>query len=214
MILSERLQSFRQPEIPFAFFDFDGTLTYSDTLMPFLHHVTGVSYYPKLMKLSPILLAYVAKFIQNDVAKEHVLTEFIGQSDTHQIFQAACEFVMKKLPNLLLPTGMEKLYEHQNLGHYCILVSASPELYLSKWAQQHQFDGILATQLAVESGQFTGKLLGKNCFGAAKVERIETEYGADCWRNSFAYSDSLSDLPMLQCASKGFLLRKNQFVLI
>ena len=182
MILSERLQRGRQAEIPFAFFDFDGTLTRSDTFMPFLHHCAGWRYYPKLLLVAPVLAGYLTKLVANDVAKEAVLTE-----------------------------GMQKLHEHRQQGHYCILVSASPELYLTEWAKQQGFDGILGTRLAVSDGRLTGKLSGSNCFGEEKVVRIETEYGKNCWRDSFAYSDSATDMPLLKRAANGFLWNKHTF---
>ncbi|WP_257292907.1 haloacid dehalogenase-like hydrolase, partial [Endozoicomonas sp. ONNA1] len=53
-----------------AFFDFDGTLTTGDTLMPFLKYVLGRrKYYAKLFLVSPILVAYFAKVLRNDIAK-------------------------------------------------------------------------------------------------------------------------------------------------
>ena len=211
MILSERLQRGRQAEIPFAFFDFDGTLTRSDTFMPFLHHCAGWRYYPKLLLVAPVLAGYLTKLVANDVAKEAVLTAFLRGCTEAKLEKAACTFVMQELPHRLLPEGMQKLHEHRRQGHYCILVSASPELYLTEWAKQQGFDGILGTRLAVSDGQLTGKLSGRNCFGEEKVVRIEAEYGAGCWQNSFAYSDSDTDMPLLKRAANGFLWNKHTF---
>lgn len=211
MILSERLQRGRQAEIPFAFFDFDGTLTRSDTFMPFLHYCAGWRYYPKLLRVAPVLAGYLTKLVANDVAKEAVLTAFLRGCTETQLEKAACTFVQQGLPHRLLPEGMQKLYEHRQKGHYCILVSASPELYLTEWAKQQGFDGILGTRLAVSDGRLTGKLSGRNCFGEEKVVRIEAEYGQNCWCNSFAYSDSVTDMPMLQRAAHGFLWHKQTF---
>lgn len=211
MILSERLQRGRQAEIPFAFFDFDGTLTRSDTFMPFLHHCAGWRYYPKLLLVAPVLAGYLTKLVANDVAKEAVLTAFLRGCTETRLEKAACTFVAQELPRRLLSEGMQKLHEHQQQGHYCILVSASPELYLTEWARQQGFDGILGTRLAVSDGRLTGKLSGRNCFGEEKVVRIETEYGQDCWRDSFAYSDSVTDMPLLKRAANGFLWKKHIF---
>ena len=103
MILSERLQRGRQAEIPFAFFDFDGTLTRSDTFMPFLHHCAGWRYYPKLLLVAPVLAGYLTKLVANDVAKEAVLTEFLRGCTETQLEKAACTFVTQELPHRLLP---------------------------------------------------------------------------------------------------------------
>ena len=87
MILNEKLKN-RQPDTPIAYFDFDGTLTQSDTLMPFLQHYSGTQYYRKLLRVAPILLGYLAKIVPNGVVKERVLTEFLGQQSEQKVQQA------------------------------------------------------------------------------------------------------------------------------
>ena len=47
-----------------AAFDFDGTLTHRDTLLPFLLHVAGpVKFLIKMVIVAPILLGYALGFI-------------------------------------------------------------------------------------------------------------------------------------------------------
>lgn len=64
---------------PFAFFDFDGTLTVKDSLLPFLRKVSGSStFYKKILCHSPVLLGYLLKFIENHRAKEIILSSFLS----------------------------------------------------------------------------------------------------------------------------------------
>jgi phosphoserine phosphatase len=61
-------------------------------------------------------------------------------------------------------------------------------------------DETLSTQLEVADGQFTGKLLGPACYGPGKVhwaEKLTTTRELDL-RSSWFYTDSYSDLPMLE----------------
>ncbi|ULJ64644.1 HAD family hydrolase [Wielerella bovis] len=198
----------------YAFFDFDGTLTRTDTVLPFVRYVAqnDAVYWRKLLQISPYLLGYLSGCVSNLVAKEKVFTAFLANMPSEIAQNKADDFARFRLPELLLPAGMAKLAQHRERGDICVLVSASPELYLHTWAAQHGFACVLGTRLQVVSGCLNGKVAGENCIGAEKVARIEAEFGAECWTNSVAYSDSRVDLPMLQRATQGFLLHKGEFV--
>lgn len=211
MILSKRLQQ-REKDVPFAFFDFDGTLTTKDSFMPFLKYCVGsTQYYLKLIPILPILVGYLVGWIKNDRAKEIVLTHYLKGWSLATLETQSQGFNNEILPSMLLEEGLNALKHYQKQGYYCVLVSASPELYLKYWVEKYGFDGLIGTQLAFDNGILTGKLQGKNCFGEEKVKRIEAEFGIECWKNSVAYSDSKVDLPMLIQAEQGFLLVNQQF---
>lgn len=218
MIFSESLkQEFINQEFNkdacFVFFDFDGTLTAKDSFMPFLKFCVGSwQYYFKLIIILPILVAYSLRLLANDKAKAIVLKWFLGGWNKDKLNSLAIQFVNQEIPKFLLDVGMQKLHYHQKQGHYCILVSASPELYLVEWAKSQGFDSILGTQLEFIDNKLTGEITGKNCFGDEKVVRINAEFGEKCWSNSVVYSDSKVDMPMLKRASKGYILENNVFV--
>ena len=59
---------------------------------------------------------------------------------------------------------------------------------------------LLASELEVCDGRFTGRAVLPLCYGRGKIERAErfaAEHGIDLARSYF-YSDSISDLPMLE----------------
>jgi HAD superfamily hydrolase (TIGR01490 family) len=65
-------------------------------------------------------------------------------------------------------------------------------------------DDVLCTRFEVEDGRFTGRTLPPVCYGAGKVEQAtafaEAE-GLDLGRSRF-YTDSVSDLPMLEAVAE------------
>lgn len=196
---------------PFAFFDFDGTLTHSDTVIPFLRHCfnNDIQFIAKLLPLFPKLTGYLCGIISNKEAKESICQAYLRNWHQEDIKKQAILFSEKILPNLLLDKGMQKLIEHQKQGDRCVLVSASPDWYLIPWARQHKLYGVIGTRMAyTENGMINGKINGQNCYGMEKVRRIEDLYGIDCWLNSYAYSDSKTDLPMLKHAKHGYLLKR------
>jgi phosphoserine phosphatase len=79
-------------------------------------------------------------------------------------------------------------------------VSASPIELVDPLAKALGMTAGIGTKSAIEDGIYTGQLDGPFCYGAGKVEAMRTLAKwegldlAQCW----AYSDSISDLPMLQ----------------
>lgn len=198
----------------FAFFDFDGTLTRTDTVLPFLRHYTGndKTFFAKLLPLLPLLAAYLLGLVSNAVAKQALCRRYLRDVCETDVLAVAGRFAETVLPALLRPEGMERLHHHRERGDYCVLVSAAPDWYLSAWARQHGFDDLFATRMATQAhGRISGEIDGINCHGSNKVRLLEHAYGTDCWDGSYAYSDSRSDLPMLQRAEHAFLWRCGRF---
>jgi len=200
---------------PVAFFDFDGTLTTGDTLMPFLKFVVGApKYYWYLILVTPILIAYALKLIRNDIAKEKVLKRYLVGYCIDVLRRKGEKFSQEVIPLMLRDEGITKLKWHQSQGHSCVLVSASFDIWLKPWADSNGFDDILTTQLEANEGVVTGLIAGNNCYGQEKVRRIENwlELEARKPNYTYAYGDTKGDLPMTNFVSHGFMLKRNNFI--
>lgn len=198
-----------------AFFDFDGTLTTGDSLMPFLKQLEGVPwYYLKLAAVSPAILGYLAGVMRNDVAKTHVLKKFVKGVKRDKLIAAGRQFSQSVLPGMLRPEGMERLRWHQGQGHHCILVSASLDIYLNCWAADHGLHDVLSTRLVYMQGAATGEIEGSNCFGQEKALRIRQWLADRSPAVTYAYGDTKGDLPMLRQASQGYLWDGQRFVMV
>lgn len=193
-------QSAAKPVV--AAFDFDGTLTRRDTLLPFLLHVAGpVNFLIKIIYLSPILAAYALGMMRNDIAKIKVLRRFLADMEMAALQQLAMEFATEKLPGLLRGEAMQRLAWHRQQGHRCVVISASLELYLRPWASKAGFDDVLGSRLeALDNGRTSGRLLGENCFGPEKMHRLEALLGPREGYTLYAYGDSRGDKELLSAA--------------
>ena len=196
-----------------AFFDFDGTLTTGDTLMPFLKFVVGKPrYYWNLLLVSPVLVGYFLKMIRNDVAKEVVLKRYLAGYHIDKLFALGERFSEEIIPTMLRPEGMKRLRWHQAHGHECVLVSASLDIWLKPWAEQEEIGHILTTRLSYEEGIVRGKLNGNNCYGVEKVNRVKGFLLGEKETFKFAYGDTSGDLPLLMYSDASWILKKNTFV--
>lgn len=189
-----------------AAFDFDGTLTTRDSLMPFLTYSFG---YKRvifgLFTLLPTFIKFKMGSIGRQQTKEAILTKFL-QGLSHAAIQALAEaFAINKLDMLIKPMALEKLIWHQRSGNRCIVISASIETYLLPWARRHGIDDVIASRLAVDSkGLVTGRLAGNNCWGAEKVRRLDALLGDRASYTLYAYGDSRGDQELLNYADYPF----------
>lgn len=185
-----------------AFFDFDGTITTKDTLLEFIKYCKGTNaFYAGFLINSPFLLAYKLKIISNQAAKEKVLQHFFKNTSVDS-FRVLCEkFAAEMIPGLIRPGAIAEIRKLQEEGRTVVIVSASPENWISPWALKLKVD-LIATQLEIQNGLLTGKILGKNCHGAEKVNRINKKYSLADYAEIAAYGDTKGDLPMLALAHR------------
>ena len=189
----------------FAVFDFDGTLTKRDSLLPFLHHLVGnKAFYQGLLKMSPVLTGYALKLIVNSPAKEALISHFIQGKIYSEVKQTAYDFADKGIPKLLRLKAIQRLEWHQAQGHQTIVISASPEIYLLPWATRMGFDLTIATQLEVVGDKLNGRFRGKNCYGQEKVQRLKAMLGDLEQYCLYVYGDSEGDHPLLEHATYAY----------
>lgn len=189
-----------------AAFDFDGTLTYMDSFLPFLRAAAGSPRFARYMaELTPTLLAYKRGRLSNDEAKQRFLTRFLTGQDLAQLEQTAQHFARRTLPYLLRRRALQRLAWHQQQSHRCILVSASLELYLKPWAAGVGITEVLGSCLELTStGQVTGRLLGKNCHSEEKTRRLAELLGERSDYRLYAYGDSTRDQALLDYADYAY----------
>ena len=189
-----------------AAFDFDGTLTRRDTLIPFL--VRGLGW-PRLLfafvKCAPWLAGYALRWVANDVAKAQLLRSALAGRSVAEIEGWTTQWLAKDFPGQLQDWTMARLAWHKGAGHCCVIVSASPNVYLERAAAQLGFDGLICTELQVVSGTLTGKMQTPNCHGEQKVLRLRSwlaeRFGASLDGVAlYAYGDTSGDLPLLRMA--------------
>lgn len=185
-----------------AAFDFDGTLTRRDTLLPFLLHTLGAAAVARhALALSPTLAGYALGLIGNGVAKERVLVRCLAGMRMDELQQEGERFAALILPGLLRQEALHRLDWHKQQGHRCVVISASLDFYVQPWAIKAGFDDVIATHLETrEDGRITGKLSGANCYGIEKVRRLEALLGAREGYSLYAYGDSRGDKELLSSA--------------
>ena len=193
-----------------AAFDFDGTLTKRDTFMPFLARGLGWPRFLLALALrSPWLAAFALHLIPNHVAKQKLMLATLKNKTTAEMDDWTNRWLAHDFPGQLQDWTMARLAEHQHAGHCCVMVSASPDIYLKRVAQQLGFDALLCTEMAVVDGRLTGEMNMPNCHGEQKVARLQAwmleRFGLGSGAQlAYAYGDTSGDKPMLRMAAHAF----------
>ena len=193
------------PSSVVAAFDFDGTLTRRDTLLPFLIRSLG---WPKFLRAllmsSPWLAAYALRLMSNHRAKARLLQVSLAGMSQREAQAQAQVFVTSYLPVQWQPWGLAQLVQHQRLGHCCVIVSASPGVYLHTVAASLGVDTVLCTEMELIEDHYTGGMATPNCHGEQKVVRLQAwladTFPPDARPVIHAYGDTRGDLPLLRLA--------------
>ncbi len=181
---------------PAALFDFDGTITRSDSMLPFLgfvlrRHPRSAFYLPQIaILLGPYALGAVSKKQMKTAALR--MLSVIEPKERQGLIE---DFATSSLEGLYFQGALDRIRWHKEQGHLLVMISASIELYLQSAARHLGFDELIGTKVDTQSLM----VVGANCFGKEKVNRlVQKPWFEDVdWANSWAYSDHIADLPIL-----------------
>lgn len=186
-------------------FDFDGTLTRHDTLLPFLRQVLGTARLARVLALeAPWLAAYASRLVSNEAAKVRILRRALGGLHRDELHAQGAEFARRRVPRMLREDRLRRLREHLDAGQRCVLVTASLTLYTRPWGVAQGFTEVIGSELEFDAeGRAIGSLAGGNCWGPEKERRLRQLLGGAPL--SEAYGDSRGDREMLRMARKANL---------
>ncbi len=180
-------------------FDFDGTLSWTDSFSLFLVYVAGRRGFARHMaELSPFLVAALAGGAARDRAKAKTCEAFFAGHRVAEIEAKGAAFARDILPLILRRDGMARIAAARKSGLRPVIVSASLAVYLGPWAREMGLD-CAATELARDGPLFTGAIAGANCRGAEKLHRLRARFGAEADIVE-AFGDSAGDREMLAAA--------------
>jgi HAD superfamily hydrolase (TIGR01490 family) len=184
-----------------ALFDFDGTITTGDSFMAMIRSELGdLRVFLGFIRWFPWLLGYLIGIVDRTAIKNHILGWAFGGWHRDTIEAKSTHFSLHILPGYVREDAWNRLMEHQQRGDQICVVTASPEVWIKPWCEQHGFTCI-GSKLAYDAeGRFTGVLEGANCHGPEKVRRIQEVIQLDGYAIRYAYGDTKGDLPMLALA--------------
>lgn len=186
-----------------ALFDFDGTLTDSDSFAPFLRFsasrrrsLAGTAL------LGPVILGYRLGLVPAPALRAAgVLACFYGRSEAE--VRAQGRRYAETLSARVHQRGWQRLRFHRENGDRIVVVSASLDVYLRPWCEAQGFD-LVCAELESRGGVLTGRYEQGDCTGRAKAERVRKSYDLARFPLIYAYGDSAEDRALLDLAHKAY----------
>ena len=155
-------------------FDFDGTLTTSDTLLEFIKYAKGTSRFLMVFLMySPLLVLMKLHLFPNWKAKQLVFAHLFAGMRIEK-FDTLCRGFAEENQHLLRPKGITLVHEALVAGAKVFIVSASIDNWVRPFFDIRNLKGVqvLGTQIEVVDGKVTGRFKTNNCYGEEKVRRI------------------------------------------
>ena len=179
-----------------AAFDFDGTLTRRDSLIPFLARHAGPA------ATTRGLVAAATTRGDRSARKQALLHRTLMGRSEGDVAEAGEAYAARLVARGLRRDVLALLDDHRSNGHRPVIVSASPELYVRAAGRLLGIDDVLGTRLEVdELGRLTGRYHGRNCIGDEKVSRLDDWIDGREVTLLYAYGNSAGDEALLARAA-------------
>lgn len=184
-------------------FDFDGTLTYTDSFIAFLKSSRGNLQIASALAFRPGMLLDYLKTKDRGALKARLLYKLLGDISQGDLETLVKAFVTKTGMSLFRPDAL-KAWEHHDLPDRTrVIVTASPDVLVRPFGKLIGADRVIGTRLKFsESGTLLPELDGLNCRGEEKMCRLRAIFG-DAFDLDSAYGDTAGDTEMLAAATHG-----------
>lgn len=188
-----------------AIYDMDKTITRRPSWMPWLVFYAR-RHAPWRLLLLPLLLfpglAFTLRLIDRKRLKEIAQAIMMGRAvDAARVEDAAIAFASHFGATAELPDALAQIASDRAEGWHIAIATASCAYYAAHLAARWGITDVIATGNAYDKGRLSNRIVGPNCYGAAKLDLIRAWLPVQPEQTRF-YSDHVSDLPALLWADE------------
>lgn len=186
-----------------AFFDLDKTIIATSSAFAFgkefLHNGMITRQEAWDLYLSKAQYMLVGQSSEKMDSTRDALAQMVAGWEVDDIQRITRDTLREVVAPAIYAEARELIDAHRAKGHHIIIISASAKILVEPIAQELGVDTVVATEMAIENGKLTGEIT-RYLKGEAKAEAVR-QFAADHNFDldaSFAYSDSATDIPMLE----------------
>jgi HAD superfamily hydrolase (TIGR01490 family) len=184
-----------------AFFDMDKTLVRVNTgqLYARWRFRRGESGIGDVARVTWWSLQYTFGLVDAGAVSEYAARTLAGRDELE--FEEECRgWYAAMVRQHLTDLARAEVLRRREEGFVPVVLTGSSRYAAGPLAEELGIEHVISSRLAVREGRFTGEVVAPLCFGEGKLARAmewATTHGVDLARSAF-YTDSLSDLPMLE----------------
>jgi HAD superfamily hydrolase (TIGR01490 family) len=188
-----------------AFFDVDHTLLDVNSGRLWVRHLRRTGQMPlgRLLRAIVWLVRYRLAILDLEAVTAEATRDWAGVRVAAIEAEVRAWFEAELIPHIC-PEGQRRIERHRAAGHVVALLTSGTRFSAEPLAARLGVEHVLCTRLEERDGVFTGSHLPPACGGPGKIvhaQRLAAELGLDL-SQSYFYTDSLSDLPMLTRVGK------------
>ena len=198
-----------------AFFDLDKTIIARSSSLAF----SRPFYRGGLINRRAVLRSGYAQFVYLVGGADHDQMERMRQYlqdmcrgwPVQQVREIVAETLHELIDPIVYDEAVELIEEHREAGTDIVIVSSSGAEVVEPIGLMLGADYVVATQMVVEDGKYTGEI-AYYAYGPTKAEAMQDlaeRQGYDL-SASYAYSDSQTDLPMLEAVGHPFAVNPDK----
>jgi HAD superfamily hydrolase (TIGR01490 family) len=198
-----------------AFFDLDKTIIARSSSLAF-----GKPFYKGgLINRSAVMRSAYAQFVYLVGGADHdqmermraYLQQLCAGWPVDQVRAIVAETVHDLIDPTIYAEAVELIAEHHSAGRDVVIVSTSGTEVVEPIGAMIGADHVIATRMVVEDGRFTGEI-SFYAYGPHKAEAVRELAALNGYdlTSSYAYSDSATDLPMLEAVGHPFAVNPDK----
>ncbi len=183
-------------------FDFDGTLTYKDTMFMYLKFYDSTKYRIQFLRHVPLFILLKLKLAETEKVKKSFIGSILRGQTQQKIEQKSKQFFEQHYPKIVRENALDFIKNIDRNNTQSLLVTASLDIWVKPFADELKME-LVSTRAEFKNGVFTGNFVGKNCNGKEKLVRIKEEINDSKYDKIIAFGDTSGDRPMLKWANEG-----------
>ncbi|MBN2816221.1 MAG: haloacid dehalogenase-like hydrolase [Campylobacterales bacterium] len=187
------------------FTDLDGTLTLKDTYTQFVfQNLSFKTVFQNLTTLIMMGIRHTLKLLNDDDVKKITFGMFFtGYDKTKEISSFIHEIPWN-------PHVLEMIEERRAEGYKVIIVTASPDVYVTHVCHYLNYDGFISTKTLSDGELLTGELDGEVCNFEQKPKRIEAFLNGAKPEHTIGFGNSSGDYAMLGYCDEAYFVKKSK----
>ena len=183
-------------------FDLDNTILNGDSDYSWINFLINENYVDKheYEKRNQYFYdQYYEGNLDYDEWAEFALSTMKGKTpfDLEELLSKFLSTVIEPMINIY---ALRLLHNHHHDNDIMLLASATNSVLVEPIARRLGFENIVATEVEIIDGVYTGKVYGRPALGQGKLTKVE-EWAAQNnikdFKDAIFYSDSINDLPLL-----------------
>ena len=183
-------------------FDLDNTILNGDSDYSWINFLINENYVDKheYEKRNQYFYdQYYEGNLDYDEWAEFALSTMKGKTpfDLEELLSKFLSTVIEPIINIY---ALRLLHNHHHDNDIMLLASATNSVLVEPIARRLGFENIVATEVEIIDGVYTGKVYGRPALGQGKLTKVE-EWAAQNnikdFKDAIFYSDSINDLPLL-----------------